>query len=173
MKNLHTMTIKVLMIVTLCLFTSNNAYTQTKLSGSLYLLSSNKYVPLKYTRTYRTSGDEFLTKYTIYHPKKGYAWMTVTATHNKIDKSVKVSVEDTNDGIFSQIHDEETIYETPTMEPFGFRGNVGALAGKRTPNQLMVKFVSNKYENVKVVHVWGSDVSDFENTYFFVLDEKN
>lgn len=173
MKRLQTMTFKGLMIISFFLCMSNNSYSQTKFTGYAYLLSSNEYVPLKYTRAYSGSGNEFVTKYTIYHPKKGYAWMTVTATHNKTDKSVNVSIDDTNDGIFSHIHDEKTTYETPSLQPFGFRGSVGALGGKRTPNQLMVKFVSNKYENVKVVHVWGSDVSDFNNTYFFILDEKN
>lgn len=173
MKRLLTTAFKGLMIITFFLCMSNNSYSQTKFTGAIYIMSSDKFVPIKYTRSYSGSGNEFITKYTIFHPQKGNAWMTVTATHNKSNKSVEISVDDTKGSIFSQIHDEKTTYETPSLEPFGFRGTLGALNGKRTPNQLMVKFASNKYENVKVVHVWGSDVHDFENTYFFVLDEKN
>ena len=172
MKHLMTKTLKGLLALTLILFVST-AYSQTKYTGYAYVLNSDDYVTIKYTREYSGSGDEFVTKYTIYHPTKGYAWITVTATHNRADKTVKISVDDTNEGIFSHINDEETTYETPSLEAFGFRGSVGALAGKRVPNQLMVKFVSNKFENVKVVHVLGSEKSDFNNTMYFVLDEKN
>lgn len=172
MKHLMTKTLKGLLALTLILFVST-AYSQTKYTGYAYVLNSDDYVTIKYTRAYSGSGDEFVTKYTIYHPTKGYAWITVTATHNRADKTVKISVDDTNEGIFSHINDEETTYETPSLEAFGFRGSVGALAGKRVPNQLMVKFVSNKFENVKVVHVLGSEKSDFNNTMYFVLDEKN
>lgn len=172
MKHLMTKTLKGLLALTLILFVST-AYSQTKYTGYAYVLNSDDYVTIKYTRAYSGSSDEFVTKYTIYHPTKGYAWITVTATHNRADKTVKISVDDTNEGIFSHINDEETTYETPSLEVFGFRGSVGALAGKRVPNQLMVKFVSNKFENVKVVHVLGSEKSDFNNTMYFVLDEKN
>lgn len=173
MKRLLTTTFKWLMTVLLFLCMSNEAYSQTKFTGYAYVLNSDDYVALKYTRTYSGSDNIFVTKYTIYHPKKGYAWVTVTATHNKTDKTVKISVDDTNESIFSHINDEETTYESLSLEPFGFRGAVGALGGKRVPNQLMVKFVSNKFENVKVVHVLGSEKSDFNNTMYFILDEKN
>lgn len=172
MKRTITKAIKGLMTISLVILMTN-AYSQTKYTGYAYVLNSDDYVAVKYTRAYSGSGDEFVTKYTIYHPTKGYAWITVTATHNQANKTVKISVDDTNEGIFSHINDEETTYETPSLEAFGFRGTVGALAGKRVPNQLMVKFVSNKFENVKVVHVLGSEKSDFNNTIYFVLDEKN
>lgn len=167
-----TMTLKGLFTISLLLLMTNT-YSQTKFTGYAYVLNSDDYVAIKYTRAYSGLGDEFVTKYTIYHPTKGYAWITVTATHNIATKTVKVSVDDTNESIFSHINDEKATYETPSLEPFGFRGTVGALGGKRVPNQLMVKFVSNKFENVKVVHVLGSEKSDFNNTMYFVLDEKN
>ena len=171
MKHLMTKNLKGILVLTLILFVSN-AYSQTKYTGYAYVLNSDDYVAVKYTRAYSGSGNEFVTKYTIYHPTKGYAWITVLATHNIANKTVKISVDDTNEGIFSHINDEETTYETPSLEAFGFRGSVGALAGKRVPNQLMVRFVSNKFENVKVVHVLGSEKADFNNTMYFVLDEK-
>jgi len=172
MKHLHINPLRWILVLgfILCI---GGCYSQTKFTGYAYILSSDEYIAIKYTRSYSGSGDEFLTKYVIFHPTKGYAWMTVTATHNKSSKTIKVGIDDTNESIFSHINDEETNYETASLAPFGFRGDVGVLGGKRVPNQLMVKFASGKFENVKVVHVLGSEKSEFENTMYFILDEKN
>lgn len=171
MKRTITKAIKGLMTISLVLFMTN-AYSQTKYTGYEYDLNTDDYYPFKYTREYKEEGDTFITIYKIYHPTKGHHAFTVTATHYKSEKKVKVDVEDAGGGIFAHINDEETTYETPSMEPFGFRGTVGALGGNRVPNQLMVKFVSNKYENVKVVHINASEPGT-SNFYFYVLDEKN
>lgn len=159
--------------ITLVFLLGLSSFGQTFYKGVTYVLSADDYVSIKYTRTFSGASFEFITKYTIYHPTKGYAWMTVTATHNRTDRTVKVSIDDTNEGIFSHINDEETTYENPSLEPFGFRGDIGVLLGKRVPNQLMVKFASNKFENLKVVHVLGSEKSDVNNRMFFILDERN
>lgn len=143
------------------------------LTGLVYDLKSDDYYSIKYNRKYSGTDNEFVTKYTIYHPTKGYAWMTVTATHDKMKKEIKVSVDDTNEGIFSHINDEEIKYDSASIEPIGSRGMAGVLGGKRIPNQITVKFVSAKYENVKVVHIMGSAKSEFSNAYYFILDEKN
>jgi len=148
------------------------AYSQTKYTGYEYDLNTDDYYPFKYTREYKEEGDVFKTIYKIYHPTKGHHAFTVTATHYKSEKKVKVDVEDAGGGIFAHINNEETTYETPSMEAFGYRGTVGALGGNRVPNQLMVKFVSNKYQNVKVVHINASEPGT-SNFYFYVLDEKN
>lgn len=171
MKKGITKSIKGLMTITLVLFMTS-AYSQTKYTGYEYDLNTDDYYPFKYTREYKEEGDIFKTIYKIYHPTKGHHAFTVTATHYKSEKKVKVDVEDAGGGIFAHINDEETTYETPSMEAFGFRGSVGALGGNRVPNQLMVKFVSNKYENVKVVHINASEPGT-SNFYFYVLDEKN
>lgn len=171
MKRGITKAVKGLMTITLILFMTN-AYSQTKYTGYEYDLNTDDYYPFKYTREYKEEGDIFKTIYKIYHPTKGHHAFTVTATHYKSEKKVKVDVEDAGGGIFAHINDEETTYETPSMEAFGFRGSVGALGGNRIPNQLMVKFVSNKYENVKVVHINASEPGT-SNFYFYVLDEKN
>lgn len=171
MKRGITKSIKGLMTITLVLFMTS-AYSQTKYTGYEYDLNTDDYYPFKYTREYKEEGDIFKTIYKIYHPTKGHHAFTVTATHYKSEKKVKVDVEDAGGGIFAHINDEETTYETPSMEAFGFRGSVGALGGNRVPNQLMVKFVSNKYENVKVVHINASEPGT-SNFYFYVLDEKN
>jgi len=149
-----------------------SAYSQTKYTGYQYVLNSDDYISFKYTREYKTVGENYVTIYKIYHPTKGHHAFTITATHYTADKKVKVDVEDAGGGIFAHINSEETTYETPSLEPFGFRGSVGALGGKRVPNQLMVKFVSNKFENVKVVHVNATEPGT-NNFYFYVLDEKN
>lgn len=148
-----------------------NVKAQTKFSGYQYLVSSDSYLAIKYTRSYTNTSDTFKTVYKIYHPTKGHHAITITATHIKSQKSITVDVEDAGGGIFSHINSESTKYEEPSMEWFGFRGAVGAMGGKRVPNQLTLKFVSNKYENVKVVHIAGAhENNDFE---FFVMDEKN
>jgi len=171
MKRGITKAIKGLMTITLVLFMTS-AYSQTKYTGYEYDLNTDDYYPFKYTREYKEEGDVFKTIYKIYHPTKGHHAFTVTATHYKSEKKVKVDVEDAGGGIFAHINDEETTYETPSMEAFGYRGTVGALGGNRVPNQLMVKFVSNKYQNVKVVHINASEPGT-SNFYFYVLDEKN
>jgi len=171
MKRGITKAIKGLMTITLVLFMTC-AYSQTKYTGYEYDLNTDDYYPFKYTREYKEEGDVFKTIYKIYHPTKGHHAFTVTATHYKSEKKVKVDVEDAGGGIFAHINDEETTYETPSMEAFGYRGTVGALGGNRVPNQLMVKFVSNKYQNVKVVHINASEPGT-SNFYFYVLDEKN
>lgn len=172
MKHLFKIIFKGLFTLSLIFFI-NNVYSQTTLSGFAYLLSSDDYIAIKYTREYSNSGDNFVTKYVINHPTKGFPWIKVTATHNKVAKTVNVSVDDTNEGFFSNINEEKSDYETASLEPFGFRGAVGSLGGKRVPNQLMIKFVSDKFENVKVVHVLGSRKTDINNAIYFVLDEKN
>ncbi len=163
--------IKGLLTITLVLFMTNISYSQTKYTGYEYDLSTDDYYPFKYTREYNEDGNVYKTIYKIYHPTKGHHAFTVTATHYKSEKKVKVDVEQAGGGIFAHIRDEETTYDTPSMKAFGFRGTVGTLGGNRVPNQLMVKFVSSKFENVKVVHVGSSDPTS-SNFYFYVLDEK-
>lgn len=149
---------------------SSEKPTQLFMTGYQYLLSTNNFISFKYSRTFSTSGDTFITKYKIYHPTKGTYILTITATHYKNEKKVEVVIEDTNGGIFSEINKEETAYETPTLDVFGFRGSVGALGGEKVPNQLAVKFTSARFENVKVASVLGShENNDFE---FFVLDQQ-
>ena len=170
---------KLLLTLTIGLFATSMTYgqttkkattAQTLMTGYQYLMSTNNFTSFKYSRTFSTSGDNFVTKYKIYHPVKGTYILTITATHYKSDKKVEVVIEDTNGGIFSEINKEETTYETPSLATFGFRGSVGALGGKKVPNQLAVKFTSAKFENVKIASVLGShENNDFE---FFVLDEK-
>ena len=54
--------------------------------------------------------------------------------------------------------------------PLAAAGVAKALGGDRIPNQLMVKFASNKFKNVKVgqVNITKSGSNDW---YFLVLEE--
>lgn len=149
-----------------------NSESQAFYTGYEYVLNDNDFYPFKYTRSYSGSGNEFVTTYTIYHPTKGYAAYTVTATHFKTERKVVVSIDDAGGGLLAHINSEETTYETPSLTSFGFRGAVGALGGNRVPNQLYVKFVSEKFENVKVIHVNATEPGS-NDFIFYVLDEKN
>lgn len=123
------------------------ATSQVLMTGYQYLMSKNDFTSFKYSRILSAFGDNFITKYKIYHPVTGKYFLTITATHYKSEKKVEVVVEDANGGIFSDINKEETTYEIPTLAPFGFRGAVGGLGGKKVPNQLAVKFTNAKFEN--------------------------
>jgi hypothetical protein len=141
------------------------------MTGYQYLLSRNDYTAFKYSRTYSTAADNFITVYKIYHPVSGAHFITITATHHKSSKTVEVVVEEAGGGILGEINKEHINYETPTMSIFGFRGDVGLLGGNKVPNQISVKFASPKFENIKVVNIAGShENNEFE---FFVLDVKS
>lgn len=144
---------------------------QTLYTGYQYVVADDEYYDFKYSRKYSGSVDEFVTTYTIYHPTKGYAYITITAKHYRSMKKVVVSVDFANEGILSHINSEETTYETPSIDPFGFRGSFGVIGGKRVPNQLLVKFASNKFENVKVAHINATSPGT-DDIIFYVLDEK-
>ena len=162
---------KILMPIILTLLLTN-VYSQIKFTGYQYNLNSDEYISFKYTREYKAVGENYSTIYKIYHPTNGHHAFTITATHYKADKKVKVDVEEAGGGIFAHMNSEETTYNSPSLEPFGFRGSVGALGGKKVPNQLMVKIVNNKYGNVKVVHVNATEPGT-DNFSFYILDEKN
>ena len=166
-----TLTLSVLVTALTVFANPTKTFGQTKYTGYQYVMNDDDYYSFKYTREYKEEGNVYTTIYKIYHPTKGYHTIKITATHYKFENKVKVDVKDAGGGIFAHINDEETTYETASMEPFGFRGTVGALGGNRVPNQLMVKFVSNKFENVKVVHVNGTEPGT-DNFIFYVLDEK-
>src|SRR4051812_27316243 len=96
-------------------------YSQTKYTGYEYDLNSDKHVAFKFTKEYKTVGIDFTTIYKIYHPTKGNHVYTITATHYKESKKVKVELEAAGGGVFAHINSEETEYKTPSLDPFGFR----------------------------------------------------
>lgn len=166
------MKIKTILLIALILtFFQNEIFAQNFLYGYQYDMNTDNYTKFEYTRSFSGSGDEYTTTYNIYHPTKGYHAVTVTAIHKVSEKKIIVNVRFATGGLLSDICTEETTYDIPALEPFGFRGLIAEFGGSRVPNQLMVKFVSTKYENVKVMHVNGSIPSESE-FIFYVLDEK-
>lgn len=83
---MKTLTHKLNTLFTFLIFLTNISFAQTKLNGSLYDYGTDDYISIKYIRKYLNEGNNFITKYTIYHPSKGYEWILVTATHNTIEK---------------------------------------------------------------------------------------
>jgi hypothetical protein len=133
---------------------------------SLYSFASDSYQQFNYSVSYSGTDGLFATTYYIYNSKRRVKYKVV-ATHVKGEKRVTVSVTDEQSILGEMFNYEKTEYQTPTLKPFGFRGNVGGLGGKHVPNQLTVKFVSAKYEHVQVLSVLGSYANgDFK---FFVF----
>ncbi|MDG3582951.1 hypothetical protein [Galbibacter pacificus] len=143
---------------------------QNRYTGYEYDLNYDDYYEFKYTREYKEEGNIYTTIYKIFHPTKKQHIYTITAVHYKSEKRIKVNVDKAGGGIFAHINDEEITYDNPSLKPFGFRGSVGVLGGSRVPNQLKVKFISGKYENINVANV-NSTSSGSNNFYFFVLDD--
>lgn len=160
-------------VVSIFLLLSNmHIYAQTRLKGLLYDFGLDDYIAIQYKRSYHNTGTTYTTKYSVFHPTKGYEWIVVKATHDALNKIINVSVDDANGGLFFHVNDEMVTYDSPSLKPFGKRGMVGQMGGKRIPNQLMVHFVSNKFENVKVGHILASSKTEnLDRSIYLLLDE--
>jgi hypothetical protein len=165
------------LFLTIYLFLAVTAFTQVKkkqtlLTGYQYHFDQDKYYPFKYSRSFSNVNDSFITTYKIYDPSNGKYVYTIVATHDKENRKVTVEVRDATEDMFNHICTEEITYDSLSMQPFGYRGDIGALAGssKNVPNQLGLKFVSNKFENVEVISVNGTDIKSSDFIYY-VLDE--
>ena len=158
-----------IMILVFVILSPDNTYAQKYYTGYQYTVNSDEVIKFKYTREYIEEEDLYTTIYKIYDLDKGKHAITVTAVHYKPEKRVVVEVEDASGGFFSDMNKEETTYEEPSSEPFGFRGSIGALIGKKVPNQLKVKFVSEKYENIKVMDIMS--LREYGTYQFLVLDD--
>jgi len=166
-------TIKLLaltVLVGLFILTSLTVIAQKYYSGYQYIVSIDDFVKFKYSRNYSESVDEFVTTYKIYHPVKGHHIKTITATHYKSEKKIVVKVMNAGGGMFADINTEKTTYKTPSLAPFGIPGPFNLIGGNRVPFKLLVIFVSSKFENVKVVHVYGTAMGGSKHI-FYVLDE--
>ncbi|MEX0811101.1 MAG: hypothetical protein WD048_02715 [Chitinophagales bacterium] len=170
MKNLMTKTFKGLMTLTLILLMSN-AYSQTKYKG-YFCTGVNEFSPIQYTREYKEEGDTYTTIYKIYSSRNGY-YLNITATHYKSEKRVVVDIDDITVKVGGHISTQEVSYDEPSMKMFGRQGAFKAQfdAQNVLPNEIAVKFVSSKYENVKVVHI--AKDTGMNSTKWYVLDEEN
>ena len=169
---LKTITLLALLVLTSQVFGQKKKTVDIKLSGREYVLSEDEYVPFKYTRNFSAVGNDFVTTYEIYNPRTGRLFQIIKATHFISVKKIVVDIQDANGGIFAHINTEETTYNVPSLEPFGFRGSAGALGGNRVPNQLMVKFTNSKFQYIKVVNI-NATPSGSRDYYNYVLDDKN
>ena len=145
--------------------------------GLEYVVNDDDYYSFKYTRIYSHIGSDYFTVYTIYHPKKGYAWLHIIVEHSKPEKRVVVKIEDAGGGVLSALHEEETTYTIPSLQHFGNSGVARALGGNRVPNVLEVQFANDKFEYVNVTSVYaGTTVEirggDNGGMYYFILDQK-
>lgn len=144
-------------------------------SGSIYVLSSGKSIPVLYTRSYSKPGKKlYTTTYNVYNESRQRK-VVVIAVHNKEKHTVEVSVRDFELKGFPVVNSEQTTYSVPYMGRFGAIGKVGAIGkGKsRTsaPGQLTVKFVSKKYDYLKVVHIADAHEDSGKELQVYVLDE--
>lgn len=163
-----TKTFKGLMTLTLILLMSN-AYSQTKYKG-YFCTGANEFSPIQYTREYKEEGDKYITIYKIYSSRNGY-YLNITATHYKSEKRVVVDIDDITVKVGGHISTQEVSYDEPSMKMFGRQGAFKAQfdAQNVLPNEIAVKFVSSKYENVKVVHI--AKDTGMNSTKWYVLDE--
>ena len=100
--------------------------------------------------------------------------MKVTATHYKSEKKVVVSIDDvTVPSEYGHLSTQEITYEEPSLKMFGRQGDFKAMfdAQNVLPNEIAVKFVSGKFENVQVVHIAKNPSQ--ETSKWYILDEKN
>ncbi len=160
----------VLLLPLICLFTLPSGITKN--NGTFFIgyqLNAKTGVSYKinYTKSYEEVGLTYTTIYKLFNRVKGTHEMTVTAVHDKNAKKIKVTVNDPSSGIFGVNHTEEYTYQEPENGLFGIGGAAKTLGGSKIPNQLSLKFVSNKYENVLVYEVLYSP-EDFE---WFILQE--
>jgi hypothetical protein len=169
-KNSTLFAILIILVLSNTGFGQKKKTTSIKLTGREYDLNDDVYVPFKYTRSFSMSADNFITTYKIYNPHTGDLFQIITATNIVSEKKVVVDVVDANGGMFAHIHSEETSYQSPSLEPFGFRGSAGAIGGNRVPNQLMVKFLNNKFQYIKVMNI-DATPSDTDNYFDYILDK--
>jgi hypothetical protein len=81
-------------------------------------------------------------------------------------KKVVVEVNDEQYILTIMTGKEQVNYDEPTKKPFGFRGNL-AILDKSAPNQLMVQFLSSRYEYVRVLRFLGSSADGIFQFFMF------
>jgi len=148
-----------------CLIISTASFSQKIQTCYLYSLNSDSHQKFNYTVAIDSSESEYNTTYLIY--QDGKVRYKCVATHYKNEQKVVVEVSDQKYFLSDMNNKEEATYDTTTLKPFGFRGNIGALTGKHVPNQLGVKFMSSKFQHVKVLSVLASYADG--NFQFFVF----
>lgn len=158
----------------------NNVAAKKKViafSGAKYILASQKNIPISYMRSYSKVGKHvFKTTYNIYNQQQKLITV-VTALHNKKTHNIEVSVKDLEIKGFPIVNMERTGYDVPYMGRFGSIGKVGAVGKGRSrttaPGQLTVKFVSRRFDYLKVVHIADAHEDSGKELQVYILDERS
>lgn len=132
-----------------------------------YNVGLDEAVKRRYTAKYIMEDDTYVTVYKVYEYGNKVAH-TVKAYHDKNKKEVKVEVDEGNGCLLCWISEAETDYDVPDRKLFGYRG-MSALLQDHVPNQIAVKFVSNKYEHVKVRDIYATPTNSY-SMYFYQFD---
>lgn len=143
--------------------------------GSIYVVATKQKVPLMYSKAYSKSGKNiFVTTYSVYNDKnEGIA--NIRATHNKMTHAVEVVIRDFQVSGNPVVNIEKTSYGTPYMGRFGSIGKVGAGAGRGkadNPGQMIVKFISKRFDYVNVVSIADAHEDSGKQLQVYVLDEQ-
>lgn len=146
--------------------------------GAEYSVNDQKRTPLFFSRTYSKSGKNvFVTTYAVYDAAQKTKLYTVTAVHNKIKKTVEVSVKDMKQRGTPVVNVEHADYITPFMGRFGAIGKVGVIGNSKTrttataPSQLTVKFTTRRYDYIKVLEISGNRESSKQDLSVYLLDQ--
>jgi hypothetical protein len=151
----------------------SQGYSQTTKYTGYFCTGVNEFSPFKYSREYKNENDTtYVTLYKIYSPTDGY-YLNIKATHYTTKKQVVVDIDDISIKVGGHISTQEIFYEEPSLKMFGRQGSFKASfdAQNVLPNELALKFLSEKYQNIKVVYVVKDN--SFNATKWYVLDEKN
>ena len=143
---------------------------QVRYTGYLYSSQEGTKEKFEYSASTSFADGAFKTIYKIFKPGSKKNRYTVTASHYQEQKKVIVEVNDEQYLLSDMNGKEETTYETPSLKPFGFRGNLG-LFDKSAPSQLAVQFLSAKGEYVRVISFLGSPTGN--DTQFFLFDQND
>lgn len=113
---------------------------------------------ITFTREFQENENVFTTIYRISSRENGY-YLDVKATHYKNEKKIVVDIDDVTVKGGVHISTQELTYEVPSTEMFGLKGAFKAQfdAQNQLPNKILVQFVSNKFENVKVLEIRKGD----------------
>lgn len=162
---------KIIILFCLLLCNVQIALSQQKMKGYQVIINDfgKKVLNTTYTRTLLSDESGYKTLYKVYNLKNELV-VIIEADHNPNEKEVIVEVKNPNGGVFTRVNTEKGNYETASLKPFGNMGNYRLLGGNDFPPQLSLQFLSEKYENVKVISVNATRPSS--QTFVFYVFSK-
>jgi len=143
--------------------------SQSKL-GYIYHGKEDSYTKMRYDRVIHEKGDVYTTIYKCYDPKTSRHSIDVVVTHFKSKKKISIDMTNTLTGReYSGFQGTKYVeYDDPSEnEYFGKVGGMRRYAGDHIPAEIMVSFMSDRYENLKL-HSLLSSVFYME---FLILDK--